>query len=325
MALLTPMTLLEARAIASPFGLEVAALDAVPHGSVNSNFALELAGGERAFLRVYEESSRDEVELQNRLLLHLVEHGVPTPAPMERRDGAGTLAAHAGKPVAVFPFCDGAWICQQRVDAARLEQVGEALARVHVAGASFQDAPDTRFGTAQLHARLATLSGQALAAPLVSTLAMLAARLEEADAATRELPQQVVTHGDVFRDNVLWHDDGRLSAVLDFESASRGHPAFDLMVTLLAWCYGDALEQPLARALVRGYQRVRSLEPPELAACYQQARMAAVRFAITRITDYELRPRGVVVYKDYRRFVARLEAVEGIGPDGFAPWMSPHG
>ena len=55
--------------------------------------------------------------------------------------------------------------------------------------------------------------------------------------------------------------------------------------------------------------------------CHAQARAAAVRFAITRITDYELRPAGVVVYKDYRRFVARLAALDAIGEDAFAAWL----
>jgi homoserine kinase type II len=44
--------------------------------------------------------------------------------------------------------------------------------------------------------------------------------------------------------------------------------------------------------------------------------MVALRFTVTRITDYELRPRGSVVYKDYRRFLARLLAIEALGEGG---------
>ena len=147
------------------------------------------------------------------------------------------------------------------------------------------------------------------------------ARVDEVEPIVAASPADSVIHGDVFRDNVLWHDDGRLSAIVDFESASRGNTGFDLMVTMLAWCFGDHLDQALARALVRGYARERVVERAFLLGCYQQARAAALRFAVTRITDYELRPRGVVVFKDYRRFMARLRAIEAIAEADFPQWI----
>jgi homoserine kinase type II len=321
MALLTAMTLDEARVIAASFGLDVASFAPIPHGSVNSNFALALANGERIFMRVCEESDHDAVVQQNRLLTHLVAAGVPTPAPLTNSDGA-SVARHAGKPVALFRFCPGAWICQQRVGPAELERVGEALAQIHVAGEGYRDAPANRFALPMLRARLASLQNHRgeLGDEIGDDIARLGARLEEVIDATAGHAPTTVVHGDVFRDNVLWHE-GALSAVLDFESASAGHPAFDLMVTMLAWCFGNTLEQPLARALLTGYARRRTLSVDERDACYDQARAAAVRFAITRITDYELRPRGVVVYKDYRRFMQRLAAVEAIGRAAYANWL----
>jgi homoserine kinase type II len=328
MALLTPMTLQEAKRLGSLFGLSVTALRPISRGSVNSNFAVSLDGalaekeGKRAFLRVCEESNHDAVVMQNRLLAHLVDRGVPTPAPLMRVDGQGSVAEHAGKPVAAFPFCDGDWICQKMVDGPRLRTIGEALATIHAAGDGYQGAPLSRFGPSQLSERVVSLRAQSLEPELAQTVEMLASRLDETAEATLDLPCNLVIHGDVFRDNVLWHDDGRLSAILDFESASYGHASFDLMVTLLAWCYGDTLSPELARALVAGYQSRRELSREELDACYDQARAAAVRFAITRITDYELRPRGVIVYKDYRRFVGRLEALEAIGREAFVAWLT---
>jgi len=122
----------------------------------------------------------------------------------------------------------------------------------------------------------------------------------------------------MFRDNVLWHEAGDLSAVLDFESASEGSKVFDLMVTMLAWCFGSTLDLELVAGLVAGYRQHAPLDAEDLSDCYDAARTAAVRFAVTRITDYELRPGSVVVYKDYRRFMARLRVIESLGPDGLA-------
>jgi homoserine kinase type II len=324
MALLTPMTLEEAKAIAQRFGLRVVGLSPIPQGSVNSNFALALENGGRAFMRVCEESDHDAVRAQNRLLTHLVSAGVSTPSPMSRTDGSGTIDDHRGKPIAVFAFREGSWICQQRVEQAHLERVGEVLATIHAAGAGYQGAPENRFGTAQLRARIVELQRGdhgTMSSEISADVVSLATRLDEVTAKIEAHADTTIVHGDVFRDNVLWKDDGTLSAVLDFESAAPGHPAFDLMVAMLAWCYSDRFEQPLVHALMRGYRSRRVLSDQELDACYDQARAAAVRFAITRITDYELRPRGIVVYKDYRRFTARLAAIEEIGRDDYVAWL----
>lgn len=324
MALLTQMTLAEAQALGRGFGLDVAGLEPILRGSVNSNFAVALVGGGRAFLRVCEESPRAAVEQQNRLLAHLCARGVPTPAPLELR-GGGTVHEHRGRPVTAFPFCDGEWICQARVDAARLRAVGRALGRIHLAGADFADAPANRFGPEDLAGRvdrLRTGGYGALPSETAAAVERLAAELSRVTTAVERHGAPLVIHGDVFRDNVLWHE-GRLSAVLDFESASRGHPAFDLAVTMLAWCFGDALDAGMARALGAGYAEVRPVAAAEREAWFDAACFAAVRFAITRITDYELRPPGVVVYKDFRRFVRRLDALHALGPRGLGALLAP--
>ncbi|MBI4953978.1 MAG: homoserine kinase [Myxococcales bacterium] len=321
MALLTPMTLVEAQALGALFGLEVVALRPIAAGSVNSNFGLECVRGDPAFLRVFEESDAPAVERQNALLAWLGARGVATPAPLARADGAGTVATHRGKPVSVFPFLPGEHLCQRRLRPAHLARLGEALARVHLAGEGYAPPPPNRFGARELGLRLADLHARRSELP-----ADVAALLPELESRLAELGPldlggaTTVVHGDVFRDNVLWRDD-ELVAILDFESASAGSPAFDLMVTMLAWSFGDALDRSLAAALLAGYLRVRDLGPVMRAALYDAARFAALRFAVTRITDYELRPRGVVVYKDYRRFVARLCAVEAIGRGDFAEWL----
>jgi homoserine kinase type II len=139
----------------------------------------------------------------------------------------------------------------------------------------------------------------------------LLARIEALDprAAPRD---QGLIHGDLFRDNVLWEGDA-LTALLDFESASLGSFGFDLLVTVLAWCYGDALDLALARRMVEGYRAERALSAREVAELPEAARRAALRFTVTRVTDFELRRGAGGVYKDYRRFLGRLQALEALG------------
>ena len=321
MAILTPLSLPEARRLGSLYGLAVEEVRGILAGSVNSNYGLTLEGGARAFLRVYEEQGAEAASREARLLDHLCENGVPTPRPLRRRDPAadsgGFIAEHAGKPVAVFPWVDGEILCQRRVTPEASRRVGEALARVHLAGEGFPGAPASRFDLDALGARLASLRGRELTPELAADVERLGGRLDELRAESARLPpcDEVLIHGDLFRDNVLWAGPG-LAALLDFESASRGLASFDLAVTMLAWCFGDDLDPTLVAALGAGYASARPLTPPERARLHLDARQAALRFSITRITDFELRPPGSGIYKDYRRFLARHRAVERLGPDG---------
>lgn len=305
MALLTPLKLDDARGIARGFGLEVTRVTPVQGGSVNSNFALETGAGRRVFLRVYEEQNAAGAQRELALLSTLARSGVPTPEPLEAV-GGGALGVHRGKPVALFPWVDGAIVCQARVTAAHTAAVGAALARVHQA--TVASAPPGRFERTDLEVRLARAAREAPAFEPVTRA--IAARLAHFAALRAPgLPSGLI-HGDLFRDNVLWHGE-QIAALIDFESASEGAYAYDLMVCVHAWCFGGEFDLALVRALLAGYHAVRRLTPAERAALPVEGAVAALRFATTRITDYSLRAAaGQPPLRDYRRFLARLDQIE---------------
>src|SRR5580704_13151780 len=229
MALLTPVSLDDARRLGALYGLDVTGARPVLAGSVNTNVELSIAGGGRAFLRVYEEQARGAAMGEARMLAHLAARGVATPCPCAlAADPAAHIAEHAGKPVAVFPWVDGEVLCQARVTPDAAAQVGEALARVHLAGASFTEAPPSRFGPAQLQERIRALRAMTLAPELAADVERLAVRVERTAARAPPAAGWGLVHGDLFRDNVLWKD-GRIVALLDFESASHESYPFDLM------------------------------------------------------------------------------------------------
>ena len=109
-----------------------------------------------------------------------------------------------------------------------------------------------------------------------------------------------------------------MSALLDFESASDGTFAYDLMVTVLAWCVGDDLDVARARAMREGYEQVRPLEERERRGLAAEGAFAALRFAVTRITDFGMRtaPAGPPPARDWRRFMMRFEKLRALGVDG---------
>jgi homoserine kinase type II len=324
MALLTPVSLDDARRLGALYGLDVASIAPIPAGSVNTNLALSLAGGGRAFLRVYEEQTLATAPGEARLLNHLASHGVPTPRPLPLAATPGAfIAEHAGKPVAVFPWVAGDMLCQRSVTPDAAAQIGAALARVHLAAASFS-APPSRFGPVELRARIDGVRALPRLPPALSPVVdALSARLDRFSGRAPGQDGAGLVHGDLFRDNVLWQD-GRIAALLDFESASHESYPFDLMVTILAWCFGDGLDQSLSRAMAQAYAAVRPIPEAEAERLHDEGSFAALRFAITRVTDYELRPRhpeGGGAFKDYRRFLAREGALDQLGSAGLRTFL----
>ncbi len=323
MAILTPLTLEDVTPSLRSFGVEAVAIRGLLAGSVNSNFEVTTKAGSRFFARLYEEQDAAGAAREASLLARLAQLGVPVVRPLERDDAINAttstaLAIVRGKPMAVFPFAPGVHRCQRSVSVEDVRRVGASLAKVHVAGESIDAAltTESRFRLDALTARLRALG------PLGPALEGVRSTLyRELDDVAEWKPASSVApliHGDLFRDNVLFDDSvpgGGIGSLrlLDFESASRGLVAFDVMVTLLAYTFDDTLRLDLGRALLEGYRTARELSDDEREDLFGAGLFACARFTSTRLTDYELRPRGVGVYKDFRRWVHRRAALVEVG------------
>jgi homoserine kinase type II len=309
-ALLTALSLADARRLGAEFGLDVIAIEPLSAGSVNSNFALTDAAGQRYFARLYEEQGREGALAELRLVGELSRAGVPVVQCLPRGDGAG-VGDFAGKAFAVFPWLDGEILCQGRVTPVACQKLGAALAQVHLTTPQLARPSEGRFRIADLRERLDRVEREGHVA-YAADVARIRERLAhyEAERCRLQAPRGVI-HSDLFRDNVLWTTSGDLSALLDFESACEGAFAYDVMVTILAWCYGARFDEALVEALLRGYHAVRPIVSAEAAALVVEGAVGCLRFATTRITDFSLRaPPGKPPLRDYRRFLARLEAIE---------------
>jgi homoserine kinase type II len=317
MATFTHLSLADARRITAAHGLpECTLVVPVAAGTVNSNYFLETAAG-RFFVRLYEQQEVDGVAYEWSLLAHLAASGVPVPARI-----AGPAPGEvrvAGKPVAVFREVEGEDLCQALVTARRTRPVGHAVAQAHRASESFGIVRAGRFrleDVARLLARAGAAGRSELTAP-VARLGALHGALSAALAGELAALPRGVIHGDLFRDNVLWQAD-EIVALLDWESASDGVLVYDLAVTLLAWCCGDSFDFALARALVDGYREVRALSPLEWTGLWWMMRLGCLRFATTRIIDVFLKGGYPIGYKDFRRFLLRLDMIESLTPEELA-------
>jgi homoserine kinase type II len=273
------------------------AFQPVEGGSVNSNFSL-LSGGKRWFLRLYEEQELEGARRELAMVGALAQAGVPTPPAL------GDARELEGRPAALFPWIEGSMRCQASVAARDLYTLGAAVASMHRASERL-DAPEHRFGTDALRERLGRIAKHPRADQF--PIERLSRELDTLERTRDESLPQGVVHGDLFRDNVLWQGTD-LAALLDFESAFEGPLVYDLAVCTLSWCFGQDFSFELITALASGYESVRPLTDREREAFDTELRFAAVRFTITRITDYELRPSEGRVMKDWKRFLARLDA-----------------
>ena len=288
-------------------GYEIGALlsyKGIAEGVENSNFLVHTSGG-NFILTLYERRvAAADLPFFLGLMEHLARRGITCPQPVKNREGA-MLGHIAGRPAAIITFLEGMWI--RRPSAGHCGALGEALAKLHRAGADF---PQTR-------ANALSVAGwrplYAAVGPRCDTIqpnlsAALAAQLEEVEKSwPGNLPQGVI-HADLFPDNVFFLGD-KLSGLIDFYFACTDALAYDLAICLNAWCFepDHSYNVTKGKSLLAAYGAVRPLSPAEREALPLLARGAALRFLLTRLVDwFDERSAALVRRKDPMEYFRKL-------------------
>ena len=204
----------------------------IAEGVENSNFLLRTDAGQ-FILTLYEKRVHEEdLPFFVGLMEHLARRGVTCPQPVRARDGQA-LGRLAGRAAAIVTFLDGLWI--RRPQARHCAAVGEALARMHEAGAGFALSRPNALSIGGWPALFAVAERRAdevspgLARETAAELAALQAIWPN------DLPSGVI-HADLFPDNVFFLGE-RLSGLIDFYFACNDAFAYDLAICLNAWCF----------------------------------------------------------------------------------------
>jgi homoserine kinase type II len=245
---------------------------------------------------------------------HLASRGINCPLPIKDKKG-DALGKVAGRPAAIITFLDGLWI--RRPSAVHCTALGEALAKLHLAGLDFdRKRPNTlsvvgwRPLFEQGRDRVNEVQGS-LRDLIENELASL-----ERDW-PRGLPQGVI-HADLFPDNVFFARQS-LTGIIDFYFACGDILAYDLAICLNAWCFepDGAFNITKARQLLAAYRAERPLAGRELEALPLLARGAALRFLLTRLFDWQNRVEGALVaVKDPLEYLSRLRFHRGVSGPG---------
>lgn len=306
MAAFTPLTPADAERVADAFGLgRCAAFDAITAGCMNSNYRLDTDRG-RYVVRLYERQGMDEIEAEWALLDHFVGAGASVP---RRCPGAATWVG--GRPVGVFEWVEGGERAADAIDAAGLARLGGVLGELHAIGDGIAFDRIDHYSPAALAARVERVE-RAGAPELAEAAEVARATLAELRAAWPAGLRVGVMHGDLFPVNVRWRGD-EVAAVLDWEFAARAPVMFDVMVGVLAWCWRGGVDWARARAWIEGYAARAPIGAADRAGARAVGLWVALRFTLTRITDFHLRPEQRAAHApDFGPFLDRLVALRAM-------------
>ena len=305
MAVYTEVTDDALRAFLSAYDIgEVVAFRGIAEGVENSNYMLRTTAGD-FILTLYEKRvNPEDLPWFLGLMQHLATKGVNCPLPVAARDGAA-LRLLAERHAAITTFLPGVW--PRRVQQAHCAPLGQALAELHEAGASYTPERINALGPAGWRPLLERSLSRAddvtpgLGAELSETLDGILANWPQ------DLPRGQI-HADLFPDNVFFLD-GQISGLIDFYFAATDILAYDLAICLNAWCFeaDGAFNVTKGRALIAAYQSVRPLSEAEIAALPVLAQGSALRFLLTRLYDWLYVPEGALVTpKDPVEYLRKL-------------------
>lgn len=319
MAVYTDVTAEELADFLSTYGIgEMLSYKGIAEGVENSNYLLHTTTGSY-ILTLYEKRvAKNDLPFFLGLMGHLASHGINCPQPVINKSGEA-LGTLAGRPVAIINFLEGVW--PRKPNVAHCAGVGQALAKMHLAGLDF--------GMARPNA-LSVVGWRQLfdaAADRADTVhpglrALLANELDHLEKRWPDSLPKGVIHADLFPDNVFFLGD-KLSGLIDFYFACNDTLAYDVAICLNAWCFENdhSFNVTKARAFLNAYTRERKLSAAEQEALPLLARGAAMRFLLTRLVDWLNVPPGALVKpKDPLEYVRKLrfhQSVTSMNDYGF--------
>jgi homoserine kinase type II len=290
---------------------ELLSYKGIAEGVENSNFLLHTSAG-HFILTLYEKRvASSDLPFFLGLMTHLASRGISCPQPLKNKNGEA-LSVLAGRPAAIINFLEGVW--PRRPNAAHCAGVGQALAKMHLAGADF---PMARANALSVSGWRPLFEAAAARADEVQhgLRNLIGTELDHLEGKVwpRNLPQGVI-HADLFPDNVFFLGE-QVSGIIDFTFACTDMLAYDVAICLNAWCFESdcSFNVTKARAFLGAYGRERQLSEAEQSALPLLARGAALRFLLTRLVDFLNVPKGALVRpKDPLEYARKLRFQQGV-------------
>lgn len=283
---------------------ELTSFKGIAEGVENTNYVLQTTT-DTYILTLYERRvDPQDLPFFLGLMGHLAARGMTCPLPVKDRKGEA-LNMLSGRHAVIITFLDGVWPREPTTDNCRA--LGETMAHMHIAAKDFPMQRKNALGVSNWRPLFASIENRmgeidAALGPLITReLATIESAWPD------NLPSGII-HADLFPDNVFFIGD-RLSGIIDFYFACNDLLAYDIAISINAWCFRADGSHDAARttALLDGYQRVRPLTTEEQRCLPMLARGAAMRFLLTRSYDWlHTPPSALVARKDPHDYMKRL-------------------
>lgn len=284
MAVYTDVNDDELKTFIAAYGLgDLVSFKGIAEGVENSNYFVATTTG-RYILTLYEQRvKRADLPFFLGLLDHLAANGVACPTPIRTKSG-DQVTELAGRAAAIVTFLEG--FCLNAPEPRHCHDVGRALARLHLAGQTYDKQRPNALGLTgwrPLYDQFAA-DADSIAPGLSETLNE---ELNWLDAHWPVGLETGIIHADLFPDNVFFLGD-TLSGLIDFYFACNDAFALDIAICLNAWCFDTEhrFSKAHSTALLQGYQTARKLSASECSALPALCRGAAMRFLLTRSYDW---------------------------------------
>lgn len=289
----------------------------IAEGVENSNYLVVTTAGQ-FILTLYEKRvAPADLPFFIGLMAHLAARGLSCPTPVADRAGQH-IRQISGRPAALVTFLDGVWV--RHPTPKHCEAVGGVLAKLHRAGEGFAIQRANALGPKGWRPLFERFAADAdkIQPGLKTTIA------DELDVLTSAWPQELphgIIHADLFPDNVFFLAD-ELSGLIDFYFACNDVLAYDIAVSLNAWCFEPDMSYNVtkAKAMLAGYQNVRPLTAAESNALPLLCRGSALRFLLTRAYDWLntpanafVKPHDPIPFLRRLRFHQRITSPEQLG------------
>ena len=305
MAVYTKINNTELRAFLSQYSLgDLISFSEIAVGVENSNFLVQTTEGQ-FILTLYEKRvNPDDLPFFLGLLSHLSENNFVCPVPVEKKDGR-ILNDLNGRPATIVTFLEGT--SPEVITVAHCKALGASMAKLHRAGTNFKIHRENSLSVKQWRPLLDScdLLNKPVYIKLYNELN------EEINWLEKNWPKGLpigIIHADLFPDNVFFLGNF-LSGIIDFYFACTDFLAYDLAISINAWCFDsdETFNAKKSKALVDGYQTQRPLSSNEIAYFQVLARGSAIRFLLTRLYDWLNHPDDALVQpKDPMSYLKKL-------------------
>ncbi len=275
---------------------KVTTLSGISAGMENTNYALSTTQGE-FILTIYEHYSHEELPFFLDLMQHLSKHQVKSITPVSDRQGQ-VLQSLSGKPAALIERLSGVALQPNEATTKHCEIIGEALAKFHLAGMSFDQQ--------RSHDRHEDLSPE-LIDKLLPKLSKEDHELIQQEMESQQhiswedLPSGII-HADLFCDNSIFDvvdNKPVLSGIIDLYLACNDAFIYDIAIVANDWCcHSDgSLDEDRWLPMLTAYNKIRPITKNEKQVWVAMLRLSNLRFWVSRLDIMLFPPKGDLVMK----------------------------